>query len=47
MSFIILCNYVIIICVVIALHAMQLLHGRNNGRAASAPRCRAPKLEGS
>ena len=47
MSFIIWCNFVIIICVVIALQAMQLLHERNIKRAIFASKCRAFKLESS
>ena len=40
-----MCNYVIIICVIIALQAMQLLHERNIKRATFASKCRALKLE--
>ena len=47
MSSIIWCNYVIIICVIIALHAMQLLHERNNERTIFASKCGALKLEDS
>ena len=39
------CNYVIIICMIIALHAMQLLHERNTQRATFASRCRALNSE--
>ena len=40
MNSIIWYNYVIIICVIIALHAMQLLHERDNERKIFASRCR-------
>ena len=47
MRFIIWCNYVIIICVIIALHAMQLLHERHTLRTTFVSRCRALNSESS